>query len=340
MRVLVTGNLGYNGVWVVKTLKEHGHEVVGLDTHYYQSCLFDIGDFLPHSQIVKDIREVSAADLKNVDAVVHLAGLSNDALGELDPVLTDEINYKATIKLAELSKAQGVKKFIFASSCSVYGIQDPSMAAREDSPLEPLTAYAKAKVHAEDFLKTINGDKFKVVIMRNATMHGVSTKLRLDLVINNLVAHALLFNKVKVLSDGSPWRPLLSIKDFARAVALFTERDAGEIIYNIGFNEENYQVKQLGEMVSLATGAPLEINLNKTPDERSYRVSFDKFQNEFPDFKSQCGVVESVKELIGAYKKYGLSEKDFTEDRFFRIRTLKNLLAGGNLTNDLKWQNK
>lgn len=337
MKVLVTGNLGYNGTWVVKTLKEKGHKVTGLDTHYYQSCFFDIGGFLPDAQIVKDIREVSAEDLKDLDAVVHLAGLSNDALGELDPSHTEEINFKATVKLAELAKECGVNKFVFASSCSVYGIQDPSMAATEDSALEPLTAYAKAKVHAENYLKQMSGEGFKVYIMRNATMHGVSTRLRLDLVVNNLVAAAFVYKKVKVLSDGSPWRPLLSIKDFAAAVAIFLEQGAKETIYNIGFNEENYQVKQLGEMVSLATGAPLEINLSKTPDERSYRVSFAKFQNEFPEFKAQCSVPDSIKELIDAYKKYNLSEKDFTEDRFFRIRTLKTLLAGGRLKSDLRW---
>lgn len=340
MRVLVTGNLGYNGTWVVKVLKERGHEVVGLDTHYYQSCFFDIGGFLPDSQIVKDIREVSAEDLKNIDAVVHLAGLSNDALGELDPSHTEEINYKATVRLAELSKSAGVRKFIFASSCSVYGIQDPTQSATEDSALEPLTAYAKAKVHAEAALKPMSGADFRVCIMRNATMHGVSTRLRLDLVVNNLAAHAFVYKKVKVLSDGSPWRPLLSIKDFANAVALFLERETKEIIYNVGFNEENYQVRQLGEIVSLATGAPLEINLSKTPDERSYKVSFDRLQKEFPDFRASANVPVSVGELLEAYKKYGLGEKDFVGDRFFRIRTLKTLLAGGSLNSDLKWRSK
>ncbi len=337
MRVLVTGNLGYNGTWIVKILKERGHEVIGLDTHYYEPCFFDIGDFLPHSQTVKDVREVSAEDLKNIDAVVHLAGLSNDALGELNPALTDEINCRATIKLAELAKAGHVKKFIFTSSCSAYGIQDPRAAADEDSPLLPLTAYALAKVKAEESLRELADRRFKVLIMRSATMHGVSTKLRLDLVVNNLVAYAHLYNKVKILSDGLPWRPLISVQDFARAVALLLEREAGQIVYNVGFNEENYQIRQLGEMISLVTGAPLLINSSKTPDERSYRVSFDRFLKEFPDFTAQCTVKESMPALIAAYKKYNLNEKDFWEDKFFRLRALKTLLAKGRLNNDLRW---
>jgi len=262
--------------------------------------------------------------------------LSNDALGELDPKLTKDINEEASINLAKLCKKNNVKKFIYASSCSVYGIQDPKESAAENSPLKPLTAYAKAKLGTEMELIKMHSPEFKVIIMRNATMHGISPKLRLDLVLNNLTACAHIFKKVKILSDGSPWRPLLSITDFANIILLFLENDPKDIIYNIGFDEENFQIKDLGQMVSKTMKVPLEINPNNTPDERSYRVTFSKLKEEFPNLKIKESAEKSIKELQKYYQKYNLSEADFSGVKYFRIRTLKDLISMGIIDSKLK----
>ena len=339
-RILITGNLGYNGLLVTKILNEKGYHTMGLDTNYYQNCFFDCKNFLPKTQILKDIRKVEERDLGDIDAIVHLAALSNDALGELNSKFTIEINKNATIRLADLAKKKGVKKFIFASSCSVYGIHDPNLFANENSLLKPLTAYAKAKIGAENELRKLHGKSFKVIIMRNATMHGLSPKLRLDLVVNNLVAYAHIYNKVKILSDGTPWRPLISVIDFANIVSAFLENDVSDIIYNVGFNEENYQIKEIGEIISKISGAELEINPNKTPDERSFRVNFSKLKREFPDLKMKISVKDSVEELKRSYKKYNLSEENLLGEKYFRIRTLKKHIKEGKLTNNLLWNVK
>ena len=335
-RVLITGNLGYNGVWVTNVLKRAGHRTVGFDCDYYEHSLFEADDFAPDHQTLKDIREIDKADLEGIDVIVHLAALSNDATGELNPSLTVQINKEATVRLARLAKELGVRQFVYASSCSIYGISDSESAVTEDSPLAPLTAYARAKVDAESELVRLHDDNFRVVIMRNATMHGVSPKLRLDLVLNNLAACAHLYGQVKILSDGSPWRPLLSIVDFARAVLLFLDYDGDHVVYNVGFAQENYQVKALGEMISNATGASLEINPVKTPDERSYRVDFTRFAAEFPEFKIRMSARESVADLMAAYERYGLMQEDFTGPKYFRIRALKELVARGVLDANLE----
>jgi nucleoside-diphosphate-sugar epimerase len=282
-RVLITGNLGYNGVWVTNVLKRTGHQTIGFDCNYYEEGLFEDDEFAPDHQILKDLRQIEAGDLEGIDAVVHLAALSNDATGELNPHLTQQINKEATVRLARLAKRQGVRKFLYASSCSIYGINESDGAVTEDAPVAPLTAYARAKIEAEFELLRLHDETFRVVVMRNATMHGVSPKLRLDLVLNNLVASAYLEGRVRILSDGSPWRPLLSILDFALAVLLFLDCDVKHVVYNVGFDEENYQVKALGRLVSDLTGATLEINPAPTPDERSYRVAFTRLH-----FASRC----------------------------------------------------
>jgi len=335
-RVLITGNLGYNGVWVTGALKRAGHCTIGLDCDYYEHTLFEDDDFAPDHQILKDIRVVEPADLDGIDVVVHLAALSNDATGELNPDLTDRINAAATVRIARLAKAEGIRKFVYASSCSIYGISDCAGAVTEEAPLAPLTAYARAKVQAEKELLRLHDDDFRVVIMRNATMHGVSPKLRLDLVLNNLAACAHLYGRVKILSDGSPWRPLLSVVDFARLVLLFLDGEVGHVVYNVGFAEENYQVRTLGEIVSGLTGAALEINPARTPDERSYRVDFTRLRAEFPGFRIEVPVGRSVAQLLGAYEQYGLTHEDFTGPRYFRIRALKDLMARGLLDENLE----
>lgn len=335
-RVLITGNLGYNGVWVTNVLKRTGHQTIGFDCNYYEDVLFEDDEFAPDHQILKDLREIEAADLDGIDVVVHLAALSNDATGELNPHLTHRINKEASIRLARLAKRQGVRKFLYASSCSIYGINESGGAVTEDAPVAPLTAYARAKVEAESELLRLHDETFRVVIMRNATMHGVSPKLRLDLVLNNLVASAYLEGRVRILSDGSPWRPLVSVLDFALAVLLFLDCDVKHVVYNVGFDEENYQVKALGRMVSDLTGATLEINPARTPDERSYRVAFTRLHREFPEFRLQMPVRASVTSLLAAYETCGLTRADFRGPKFFRIRTLKDLIARGVLDENLE----
>jgi len=335
-RVLITGNLGYNGVWVTSLLKRAGHWTIGLDCDYYEHRLFDSDDFAPDEQVLKDLREVEAADLEEIDAIVHLAALSNDATGELNPDLTFQINHRAGVRLARLAKEAGVRKFVYASSCSIYGISDSDCPVTEEAPLAPLTAYARAKVEAEAELLRLHDEAFQVVIMRNATMHGVSPKLRLDLVLNNLAACAYLDRRVKILSDGSPWRPLLSVLDFARAVLLFLDYRVAHTVYNVGFSRENYQVKCLGEMIARLTGAKLDINPAKTPDERSYRVDFTRFQNEFPEFRIQMPVRASILNLVAAYERYGLTQEDFCGPKYFRIRALKDLMARGVVDENLE----
>lgn len=336
--VLVTGNLGYNGSWVVKTLLEKGYSVVGLDNDFYSDCFFDYYEFAPQVQLKKDIRAVQKQDLAGIDFIVHLAALANDALGELSPETTFQINHQATVNLALLAKQAKVKKFIFASSCSAYGLQESAQLANENSSLNPLTAYAKAKVLAENDLQKLHSSDFQVVVMRNGTMHGLSPKLRLDLVVNNLTALAYIYKKVKILSDGTPWRPLLSVKDFADIVLFLLENNCRHIVYNVGFNEENYQVKDIGEKVAQLTGAALEINKEKTPDERSYRVDFSRLLAEFPQLKTGLSVADSIKNMFLSFQENNLTESDFQSPKYFRIRTLKEHLAQGRLDQNLLWK--
>ena len=337
MKAFVTGNLGYNGPVVVRRLRKAGIHVVGFDSEYYDAKLFPDQDFLADEQIIGDLRNISEKQLDGIDIVVHLAGLSNDALGELNPKLTQEINFTSSIRLARMAKAAGAKRFIFASSCSVYGIADPALYASEASPVNPLTEYAKAKVMVENELLKLRSDGFGVVNLRNATMHGAAPRMRLDLVLNNLVASAYLYNKVKILSDGTPWRPLLSVDDFAEFVCLFSGRDAGETAYNVGFTSENFRVKEIGSMISDATGAALEINPVKTPDERSYRVSFSKLEKESGRGAPLLGTKESIKRMWDAFDASHLSEEDFKSSKYFRIRKLKEHLSSGKLDGELFW---
>ena len=337
MKVLVTGNLGYNGCPVVELLEKQGHEVVGIDTEYFKSNFMSLANSAPTKQLSCDIREIQEEQLSGIDAVVHLAALSNDALGEIDKSLTDEINFKASVRLAKLAKKAGAIKFIYASSCSVYGISDPSQYATETSPLNPLTAYAKAKINTEKEIEKLHDDHFTIVNMRNATMHGVSPKLRLDLVVNNLVASAYIYDKIKILSDGTPWRPLLSVSDFANFIHLFLKKEKpSHITYNIGFTKENYRILELGNIISQITGAEVDVNKNKTPDERSYRVSFERLESEFGEDPID-DVPSSVKKLKLAYEENGLSEDIFNSSKYFRIRTLKELINNGSLNHELKW---
>ncbi len=341
MRVLVTGHHGYIGSVTTAVLQQAGHEVVGLDTFYYESCdLWD--DTAPPEVLRRDVRDVGAGDLAGFDAVVHLAALSNDPLGDFDPQLTAEVNSGATISLARAAREAGVERFVFASSCSMYGAQGGDGTVDEHAPLQPLTAYAESKVRSELELAPLGSDGFSPIFMRNATAYGASPRLRLDIVLNNLVAWALTTGQVKIMSDGTPWRPIVHIQDIARASVALLEAPRelvhGEA-FNIGGPDENYQVRDLAEIVrETVPGCEVVYAGSGDPDPRSYRVDFGKFARAFPGFRFEWDAQRGAMELYEAYRAAGLTFAEFDSDRFVRLRRLRLLLEEGRLDERLRWQ--
>ncbi len=335
--VLVTGNLGYIGPVMVKTLKENGYRVVGLDTGWFGDCdFFRLPPaYLPDRQIRKDVRRAGPEDVAGIDAIVHLAALSNDPLGELNPILTDEINRQASVRLARIAKEAGTQRFIFASSCSVYGIMDSDAPIDESGQLNPLTAYAKAKVGAEEELRALADDSFHPVFLRNATVYGVSPRLRLDLVVNNLCAVGFLTKELLILSDGTPWRPLVHIEDFCAAFAAALQAPAEQIhaqAFNVGTDAGNYRVSEIAEAIRLQLpGATVRISRTSSPDERSYRVSFSKIRSRLPGFKPCRDLRQGIAEILQAYAQQRLCPDDFQGKQFFRLRALKALIETGSL---------
>lgn len=341
--ILLTGNLGYIGTVMTGTLRRAGYRVVGLDSGWFDRNLFaPIPDEMqPDMQILKDIRTVNAKDLDGIDAVVHLAGLSNDPLGEINPGLTDEINHLATVRLGRLCKEAGCGRFVFASSCSIYGIANTDSAVDEEGALSPITAYAKAKVDAERGLAAMADNRFHPVFMRNATVYGVSARLRLDLVVNNLLAYAYLTGEVSILSDGTPWRPIVHIEDFSQAFLAALEAPSGKVhaqAFNVGLNSENYQVKEIARVVQQAVpGSRVKILNTTGSDERSYRVEFSKIRNALPGFQPRWDLPRGIEQLLEAYRKYGLTREDFESNKYFRIRSMKSLMEAEEVNARLEW---
>jgi nucleoside-diphosphate-sugar epimerase len=340
MRVLVTGHHGYIGSVLAPFVAAAGHDVVGLDAFLYEGC--DLGAPSADGRAIRaDVRDVDEATLRGFDAVVHLAALSNDPIGELDPALTGEINLDATTQLARRAREAGVRRFVFASSCSMYGAAETDVAVDEGAPLRPLTAYAESKVRAEEALAELADDDFSPVSMRNATAYGVSPRLRLDLVLNNLAAWAHTTGSVRILSDGTPWRPLVHIEDIARATVALLEapREAvhGEA-FNVGADEENYQVRELAETVADVVGDCQVEYSGGDPDPRSYRVDFGKLARAFPELRLAWNARRGAQELVDAYRAANLTRDDFEGDRFVRLRTLQALLADGRLDDRLRWR--
>jgi nucleoside-diphosphate-sugar epimerase len=338
MKIVVTGHHGYIGSALVPVLLEAGHEVVGMDSFYYEGC-----DLRPDGVKVKaialDVRDVSPRDFEGVEAVVHLAALSNDPLGALSPELTHEINCEGTLRTARSAREAGVERFVFSSSCSMYGAASEGAVA-EDAALKPLTAYAESKVRAEEGLRELAGDGFTPVLMRNATAYGVSPRLRLDLVVNNLAAWAFTTGKVRILSDGTPWRPLIHVQDIARATVRFLEAPADLVrgeAFNVGTDRENYQVRDLAELVERAVeGCEIEYAGRGEPDARSYRVDFGKLADAFPDLELQWTVERGVADLVAAYQEEDLDVDTFLGDRYTRLKRLERLLAEGLLDSELR----
>ncbi len=339
MRVLVTGHNGYIGCVMVEVLRAAGHSIVGLDTGFFADC--GNGQHDETAAIRKDIRDLTADDLGGVEAVVHLAALCNDPLGDLNPDWTIDINQHASRRLAELSKAAGVTRFLYASSCSMYGKAGEEMVD-ENAPLRPLTPYAISKVRAEEDLGKLAGEDFSPVFMRNATAYGMSSRLRADVVLNNLVCWAHTTGKIRVMSDGTPWRPIVHIRDIARAfaAALDAPRDlVHNEAFNIGANEENYQVRELADIVSeTVPGCVVEYAPDGGPDPRSYRVSFDKFQRAFPEFKFEWNARRGAREVYDAVRDAGLTFDDFQGRRYIRLNQLKHLLDSNLLDDTLRWR--
>jgi nucleoside-diphosphate-sugar epimerase len=338
MKVLVTGHHGYIGSVVVPTLAAAGHEVVGLDAYLYRGCDLFPGPE-PRAELTVDVRDAEPSQLEDFDAVVHLAALSNDPLGALDRDLTLDVNFRGTVRLARAAREAGVRRFLFASSCAMYGAAVDELVD-ESAPLRPLTAYAESKVRAEEALVDLADDDFAPVILRNATAYGVSPRLRLDLVLNNLVGWASTTGRVRILSDGTPWRPVVHVEDIARSL-LQTLSAPPELVsgeaFNVGADEENYQVRDLAEIVAeTVPGSVIEYAGSGDPDPRSYRVDFRKLRRAFPELRLEWTALAGAAELHDAYREVGLGADAFDGDRYIRLKRLQLLLARGELRPDLR----
>jgi nucleoside-diphosphate-sugar epimerase len=340
MRVLVTGHNGYIGSVLVPMLLGAGHEVTGLDNYLYGDCTFG-DDVVDPPSLRMDIRDVEASDLKGFDAVMHLAAISNDPVGDLNSETTYDINYRAAVRIAGLAKQSRVPRFIFSSSCSLYGAAGDALLD-EEAAFNPVTAYGESKVLAEQEMTALADDDFTPTYLRNATAYGLSPRLRGDLVVNNLVGFAATTGEVLIKSDGTPWRPLVHIADISRAflAALHAPRElVHNEAFNVGATDENYRISEVAAIVEeIVPGSKVTYAEGGGPDTRCYRVNCDKIRAVLPEFQSEWTVRLGVEELFEAYQRHGLTLGDFETPRFLRIEHVKKLLSEGLIDDRLHWQ--
>jgi nucleoside-diphosphate-sugar epimerase len=342
MRVLVTGHNGYIGSVMVRVLKEAGHDVAGVDSYLFEECTF--GD--PTSDIPSirsDVRDVEASDLAGFDAVIHLAAISNDPLGNLNPQGTYDINHLASVRLARLTKQAGVRRFLFASSCSLYGLSDGEALLTEEAPFNPITPYGESKVLVERDVSALADDDFSPTFFRNATAYGVSPRLRVDIVVNSLVGYAYTTGAIRIESDGTPWRPLVHIEDISRAFLAALEAPRETVhnqAFNVGHSHENYRISEVANMVlAVVPGSRVSYAPGGGPDPRCYRVDCSKITRLLPTFRTRWTVADGVRELYEAYRAHGLRHDEFigSQSRYLRIRHIQRLQQAGRLNQDLRW---
>lgn len=340
MKILVTGHRGYIGAVLTPLLVREEHDVVGLDTGYFDECTL-VPDELHVPEVRRDLRDVRAEDVAGFDAIVHLGALSNDPIGNLNTSWTEDINTHATLRLAELARDAGVERFLFSSSCIMYGMSEAAVVD-ETAPLAPRTDYARSKVHAERALAQMSSDDFAVTFLRNGTVYGLSPRMRFDTVLNDFVGSAVTRGRVVVLGDGKPWRPVVHVRDLSRAFAMVLtaplEQVAGEA-FNNGADELNYQIGELAQAaVAAVPQAELEIRGETAADQRTYKADFSKFARTFPDFHWEWTPERGAVELSEAFIRAGVDEAAYTSPQFTRLKWLRRLLDEGRLDEDLRWQ--
>ena len=340
MRTLVTGHDGYIGSVLVPLLRAAGHDVTGLDISLYADGV--LGPPPPEVPALRvDLRDVEAEHLRGFDAVLHLAALCNDPIGNLNPDLTYDINHRATVRLARAAKASGVRRFLFSSSCSLYGASVDETLLDENSAFAPVTPYGESKILSEQGLAELADDDFSPVYLRNATAYGFSPRLRGDLVVNDLTAHALLTGEVRLLSDGTAWRPLVHVEDISAAFLALLDAPR-EVVhnraYNIGQTTENYLIRDVAEIVrDVVTGSTVTFAGGASADSRNYRVSCDRIAAEVPSFRPAWTVRKGVEQLVELYGRYGLTIEQFTGESHQRLKKIRALLAAGRIDEQLRW---
>ncbi len=337
--VLVTGHRGYLGSVMAPYLVEQGYDVVGLDVGYFDDCTL-VPDRLQIPEIRKDLRDLMPEDLKSFYAVIHLAALSNDPIGNLNETWTEEINHQSSVRLAELARDAEVRRFLFSSSCIMYGMSEAEVVD-ETAPLDPKTVYARSKVKSEEAIRELAGDSFSPTFLRNGTVYGLSPRMRFDTVLNDLVGAAVATGKVTVLSDGKPWRPVVHVEDVARSFQAVLEAHLGDVhneAFNNGAEHLNRQIIELAEITtSVVEGCELEVMNRPSADQRTYKADFSKFARTFPDFAFKWTADEGARDLAAGFKSIGLTRELYEDPRFTRLSWLQHLLDNQRLDGSLRW---